>query len=116
MSSQFAWSLTAEKWCLFIYFHSRKTAQSQLGFGNDWEQGMYAIRITKSFPIGGVRVYVLNNSCTPQIFDCRDLTNDILGDDWSYKYRLQNIFNNITNFESRLKARNNNFLSMQRTG
>ena len=33
----------------------------------------YAIRITKRFPMAGVRIYPLKNSFQPRIFDSRDL-------------------------------------------
>lgn len=75
------------------------------------------IKVNKSFPLeNSVRLYMIDGGYQPNICDTRDLMYEVLGGVWSYRNRLKDILDKISEFESKMESRNENYLAVQKTG
>jgi ubiquitin-protein ligase len=74
------------------------------------------IRVGRSFPVSGVHLHLLDGCFQPKIYDTRNLVYEVLGESWSYEWRLRDIIDRLGPFEEKLIKRNEQYLALQKTG
>ena len=80
---------------IYVYVQKNYPVNSDSTESIHEENNTYAIRITRSYPVEGVRFYLMKNSLQPRLSDSRDLVFEILGDVWTYKKRLISLIKGI---------------------